>query len=230
MLRHAGEREVRAEVLEEGHDQVRGVLALRLQRDQDDRDQHTGDDLERELAASGESEVAVVDDLQVVVGESDGAKGDGAHYREPHELVAEVRPQYRGHDDGDGDEDAAHGGRARFFLVRLRAFFADVLADLEITELADDRRTDDQAHEQRRQRGERRAERQETEDAERRKEGAEVENLFVEQPKEQSFSVPSRRSSRTLLVALLGPDYYFPEPAKLCHFSSARSRRTPREA
>ena len=62
--------------------------------------------------------------------------------------IAQVGPQQRRHDDRDGDQHPAHGGRAGFFLVGLRAFFADVLADLKFAQAVDDQRPDDQASEQ----------------------------------------------------------------------------------
>ena len=40
------------------------------------------------------------------------------------------------------NQHAAHGGRARFFLVILRAFFSDVLANLQLAQLADQPRTE----------------------------------------------------------------------------------------
>ena len=43
------------------------------------------------------------------------------------------------------DQQSAHGRRAGFFLMGLRAFFADVLADLKFAQAADDERSDDQA-------------------------------------------------------------------------------------
>ena len=66
---------------------------------------------------------------------------------------------------------------------RFRAFVADVLADLEVAQLADDGGADDEAHEERGQAGEGGAEGEETKNAERREI---VEELFVEEPVEQS--------------------------------------------
>jgi hypothetical protein len=58
--------------------------------------------------------------------------------REPDEGVGGVGPEDRGQQDGDDDENAAHGGRAGLFQMRLGAVIADVLADLEFAQLLDD--------------------------------------------------------------------------------------------
>ncbi len=81
--------------------------------------------------------------------------------------------------------NTAHGGRAGFFLVRLGAVFADVLADLEFAQLLDDVRADEQRDEQRGERREGGAEREIAKDAEGVKERKE---LFVEQPVKQVAS------------------------------------------
>ena len=65
------------------------------------------------------------------------------------------------------DEHAAHRGRAGFFLVRLRAFLADVLPDLKFPQFPDHVWPYDQRHEQRCQAGKHSAEREVTEDPER---------------------------------------------------------------
>ncbi len=93
--------------------------------------------MESELAAAGEAEVAPFGDLGVVVAETDGAEAEEAEERDPDVGVVEVGPEEGGHDDGDDDQDAAHGGGAGFLLVRLGAFLADVLADLEIAQVVD---------------------------------------------------------------------------------------------
>ena len=69
-------------------------------------------------------------------------------------------------EDGDDNEDSAHSGRAGFFLVRLGAFFADVLADLEFAKFLDDVGPDEHSDEQGRERGEDSAEGEIAEDPE----------------------------------------------------------------
>ena len=83
-------------------------------------------------------------------------KASVEQHGDPDERVGGIGPQQGGQQDGDDDEHAAHGGRAGFLLVRLRAVFADVLADLEFAQLLDDVRADEQRDEQRREAGKRR--------------------------------------------------------------------------
>jgi len=66
------------------------------------------------------------------------------------------RTTHRGQQDGDTDEDTAHGGRARF-LKWTEAVLANVLANLELAQLLNHVRPDEQGNHQRRQRGEGRA-------------------------------------------------------------------------
>src|SRR3954462_3828356 len=54
--------------------------------------------------------------LCVVVGESDGGKRTSGKNSDPHETVAQVGPEKRGHDDRDDDQQSPHGGLAAFFL------------------------------------------------------------------------------------------------------------------
>src|SRR5204863_5269580 len=51
----------------------------------------------------------------------------------------------------ENNQHAAHCGSARFFLVLLRAFFANELADLQFAEAADQRGAEDQREEHRRE-------------------------------------------------------------------------------
>ena len=155
-----------------------------LQNDQRDGDQDACGDLIAEFGTCGQTEIAAMNNLQVIVGEADGAEGQRREDGEPDERVAEVGPKKRGDEDRDGDEQATHGRSAGFFLVGLRAFFADVLSNLEIAETLDDERTDDESGEERGETGECGAESQITEDAEGREV---VEELSVEEPVEQSL-------------------------------------------
>ena len=94
-------------------------------------------ELAAELLARGEAEAPLLHDLQVVVGEADGAEGEGGEDQDPDVAVGEVAPEQGGHEDPGQDQDAAHGGRARLGLVGLRALLADVLADLQAAQPLD---------------------------------------------------------------------------------------------
>ena len=138
------------------------------------------------LARAGQAQIAAMHHLGVVVGESDGRERAGGKHGNPHEAIAQIGPQQRGNDDRDDDQQSAHGRRAGFFLMSLRAFFANVLSDLKFAQAADDQRTHDQRGEQRGKAGECRAERDVAKDAERRNV---MLQLDEQQPVEQSASV-----------------------------------------
>ena len=89
-----------------------------------------------------------MDNLQIIISESDRCKGAGGDHRDPDKPVTEVCPQQSRHDRRDSDQKAAHGGRASFFLMGLGSFLANVLADLKFAEPANDKRTHDQSREQ----------------------------------------------------------------------------------
>ena len=120
-------------------------------------------------------------------------------HHQPHKRVGQVAPQQRRHQDGDADQHAAHGRRAALFLVALRAFFADVLADLKLPQPLDDERPDQQPDQQRRQARKHAAKRQIAEDAKERKVR---EKLLVQQPIEQVVP-PGRRPPCAANIAYL---------------------------
>ncbi len=155
------------EALEERHVHRRRVAPVRPQYQQKHAHRQRHHALRRELAPAGDAEVLVFANLGVVVPKPDRAEGHDAEDRDPDIGVGEVRPQQRGHHNGDDDQHAAHGGRAGLLLVRARAFLADHLADLELAQLRNQPRPQKQAQKQRRHAGECRPKRDEPEYAER---------------------------------------------------------------
>ena len=153
--------------------------------------------LPEELGARGEAEIAAADDLDVVVGKTDGAESERGTDGDPDEWIGGIGPEDSGQKNGDDDEHSAHGGGAGFFEVRLRAVFADVLADLEFAELLDDVGADEECDEEGGKGCKNGAKREVTEDAEGMEER---EQLFVEQPVEQVDSNAGiGRGFRTIL-------------------------------
>ena len=139
-----------------------------------------------------------MDDLDVVVGEANGAKGQRGTHDQPDEGVGEVAPQQRGQKDGDTDEYPAHGGGAGLFLVVLGTVFADVLADLKFAQLLDDEGPDEEGDEHCGETGESGAERQIPEDAE----GSEVGKKFlIKEPVKQTSSATRTRIPVAILQA-----------------------------
>ncbi len=68
-------------MLQEGHDQAGRVQAVGLQRAQRRADGDGRQELVHQLGARGQAQVAAVDNLQIVVGETDGPKGQRRHAR-----------------------------------------------------------------------------------------------------------------------------------------------------
>ena len=186
------DHQVRVELLEEWHQQSGGIFSAVLQSDQRDRNQDAGGSLIAQLGARGKSEIAVMNDFKVVIGKTDRAEGHRGKHGDPYKRIAQVRPEQRRHQDGDGDQQTTHGRRARFFLMSLRTLFANVLPNLEIAQALNHDRPNDQAREKSSEAGESCAESQITENAEWRKI---MEELQVEQPVEQSASDTSSRFS-----------------------------------
>src|ERR1017187_5021513 len=125
------------------------------------------DELVDQLALAADSEIAPIGVFGVVVQKTDPAEGEQGEDGNPHVGVAQVGPEQRGDNDGDDDEDAAHGGGAGFLLVRFGAFLPDELADLELAKLVDEPWTQRDAQEERGERGEGGARSSVSEDAER---------------------------------------------------------------
>ena len=127
---------------------------------------HGHQHLQREFLPAGEPQVAPLHHFRVVVDEADGRETQQREDGDPHVEVAEIGPEQRGHDDGDDDQDAAHGRRAGFLLVAARTFFANVLSDLEFAQLGDQPGSQRDAQKQRGDAGESRAQREVAKDAE----------------------------------------------------------------
>ncbi len=181
----SADHQVGPEVLEERNDQPRRIQAvsaasaIRVAANGECRQELVG-----QLGAAGQAEVAAMHDLQIIVGETDGAEGQRRQHGDPDEAIGQVGPEQRRNQHGDHDEDAAHGRRAGLLLVGLGAVFADVLADLEFAQAMNDGRANDQSDKQCSQAGEGGAEGQIAEDSERA-DMKDDKSLLVEQPIEQ---------------------------------------------
>src|SRR5690606_25971556 len=79
--------------------------------------------------------------------------------RDPDITVFQIRPQQRGENDRNQDQGTAHGRRAGFRQVALRAVITNRLANLVLAQLADHDRADKESDKQRRQHAENGAQR-----------------------------------------------------------------------
>ena len=115
-------------------------------------------------------------------------------------MVGKVGPEQSGNDDRDGNQHAAHGWGAGFFLVGLGAFFTDVLADLKLPKLADDGRANNEGHKHGRQTGKGGTESYIAKDAKRR---IVYKQALVKKPVEQSSSIIEFRAFSSALPPVL---------------------------
>src|SRR5262249_34049601 len=188
---------VRSKPFYERHHQVRGILTGRLHCNQYNRNYEADRDLEAKFGTSSKSQVAMMDDLQIIVCKSNRCECQGRKHDHPDVTVREVRPKQRWDDDCDHNQHSSHCRSASFFLMGRRALFPDVLSDLELAQLANDCWTYDHAHEERSKTGKCGTEGDVTEDAKRRKEGV---PLLIQQPIKQSSSALADRTFLNNLV------------------------------
>ena len=120
-----------------------GVNALAAYYEQRKRDGHSADHLQAHLLRRGKAEIAPLDDLDVVIRKTDGAECQRGKHHQPDEGIRQIAPQQRRQKDGDTDEHAPHGGGTGFLLMVLGTILADVLADLEFTQLLNDEGPDE---------------------------------------------------------------------------------------
>ena len=189
--------EIRNQPLEERKDDARVVHALVLQDEQHDADRDADQDLEPHLVAGQQPVVRAADDLQIVVGKSDGAVPGRRQHRDPDEDVRQVGPQQRRHQGRRQDQQPAHRRGPGLGAMRLRPFGANHLTDLKLTQLPDQPRAERQADRERRQRRRRSAERDVARHVEHRELAVKrVEQVIQHQPR----SALSRSTTRSVLT------------------------------
>src|ERR1700722_7825438 len=185
-MRHQSlNHEVGIKLLEKWNHQLGGIFSAMLQKNQCDRNDHTGHNLITELGARGEAEVAAMNNFKIIVGKTDGAECQRGENGNPDKRVAQIGPEQSGHQNRDGNQQTAHGRRARLFLVSLRTFFADVLPDLKIAQPPNHDGPNDESREKRGEAREGCAKSEITENTEWRKI---MKQFQIEQPVEQSAS------------------------------------------
>ena len=185
-LQQCIDRQIGPESFCEWHHEMRRVLPCRLHDHQHHRDQNACRDLQTQLRARSQAQIAMMDNLQVIVGKSNCSEGQSGNNGNPNVQVLEVRPEHGGHNNRNHDEHSPHSGSASFLLMRCRTLFPNVLPDLELTKLADDSRTHNQSHEQCGQTCKSSTKGDVAENAKRRKECVQP---LIEQPIQQSSSV-----------------------------------------
>src|SRR4029077_20838384 len=85
-----------------------------------------------------EPQVALLGDLRIVINKSNTRETNERKKRQQNKGVSEIGPQQRRHGGRKNNQYAAHRRRARLFLVLLRAFFPDELANLQFAKTPDE--------------------------------------------------------------------------------------------
>ena len=102
-----------------------------------DDHRHDGDeDLAEHLLLRFEAEVALLDDLDVVIEEAQHEVAERDEEGQQHSRRQRRRRDRRDH-DGQDDHDAAHRRRAALGLMALRPFLTDALSEFELVQLRD---------------------------------------------------------------------------------------------
>ena len=104
--------------------------------------------------------------LQIVVEKSDQSHPEGRHKRDDDVPAVEPRPQQRGHDGRQNDDQAAHRRRAALAVMTRRTLGPHDLTDLVLLQLPNDPRSNDEGEQQRGDGRARRAERDVVEEIE----------------------------------------------------------------
>ena len=95
-------------------------------------------ELEDELAALAHAFLVVLEYFDVVVGEADGAAPDGGADQQQGVDAVEAADQQGGAQHSGDDDQAAHRGGAFLLHLAFQAEVADLLADLQALQFADD--------------------------------------------------------------------------------------------
>ena len=146
---------------------MRRVDVARKQHKQGTAHNEADHNLKIDFLLRGEAEVLLLGDFGVVVNEADNRKSRQGEERDQNEGIREISPEQRRNCRGQHDEHATHRRRSRFFLMGLGTFFADILANLKLAQLANQPRTKDQRQEHRGQAGVNRAHRDVAKNVER---------------------------------------------------------------
>src|SRR5690242_18154625 len=107
--------QIRPELLRKRNDEMRRVVGAGLEEDQRNRDQYAEKNLQRHLCSTGQTQVPLVDNLQIIIGKPDATECECRKHRDPYELIREISPQQRRYNDGDDDEYPTHRRRASLF-------------------------------------------------------------------------------------------------------------------
>ena len=115
-------------------------VVVRFAGDSGDGVQLLGSQFSQETALAGNSLATSTPQLQHVIGETDSAESDRHKYRHPHIRITDISEKDRRDDAGRNYQQPAHSRSAGFFLMRLRHFVANGLADMRSAKALDENR------------------------------------------------------------------------------------------
>jgi hypothetical protein len=112
--------------------------------------------LKQKFLAASQPEAAPLNQLYVIIRETNRAETQGRHDRNPDVEPREPRPQQCRDDHGADNQQPAHGRRIAFGDMRLWPLFADLLPDVPFLEPPDQFPAKQKRDQHRRHRGVRR--------------------------------------------------------------------------
>src|SRR5579864_8241353 len=134
--------QVGMELFQKWYNQLCGIHAAILHGNQRHGDESASQNLQPEIGARGKAEISLMNNFYIVIREADGGESTGCEHGDPYKSVLQIGPEQGGNDDGDHDQDSAHGWSSGLLLMCLRAFLADVLPDLEVAQAINHQWTD----------------------------------------------------------------------------------------
>ena len=143
--------QIGVQTLEKRNHQLRRIGVMRDENEQRDTHDQADEHLKIDFLFRGEPKISLLGNFRIVVNEADDGKTDERKKRKQNKRIGQVSPEQRGDGGRQNNQHASHGWGARLFLMLLRAFFADVLPNLQFAQAPDEPRTKHQAEEHRRQ-------------------------------------------------------------------------------
>ncbi len=109
-------------------------------------------ELSQKLGLDGQSFIAALDHLEIVVPEADGSESGEHEYAQPDVDIGQIAPKQNGGQMDRGNNQTSHGGSALLFVV-VGHVFLDVLPELEPSQPGDEPGAQDDAQNERREQG-----------------------------------------------------------------------------
>src|SRR5262249_3816800 len=116
-------------------------------------DNQADQNLKIDFFLSRKAKISPLGNFCVIIDETDDCEAAQGKERDQDKRICQIGPKQRGDTGRQDDQHSPHGGCSRFFLVRFRPFFADVLPDLEFAQPPNQPRPENEREEHRREAG-----------------------------------------------------------------------------